>query len=144
MKNIILFSLSICFELRLSAVESPPPPESPAVNCALSYFKALISGDTETADSLVTVPYSLDRKKILKTLEEVKAVHAGILEKKGKRAVPTFEISTPREIVPLDMDVFNDPYQVIRFTLPKEKSSDYVDIYVRKTAEGVKVIGFSD
>ena len=51
----------------------------PVVDIAVNYFTALIGGDLETANSLVGVPYSFDRKVIIKTIDEVKARHEKVI-----------------------------------------------------------------
>ena len=52
---------------------------------AIDYFVKLTSGDIEAANKLVTVPFTLDLKKVLKTTEEVIGFHTKMIGKKGKR-----------------------------------------------------------
>ena len=54
---------------------------------AAAYFEAIMTGDVEKANALIDVPYSFDRKSILRTVDQVDAVHKQFAEK-GKRPVP--------------------------------------------------------
>ena len=76
-------AFSILFSSALFAAD---PPKDQAQVAA--YFDAIMAGDVEKANALITVPFSLDRKSILKTKDEVDAVHKKIAEQKGKRPVP--------------------------------------------------------
>ena len=111
-----------------------------ATNVAVSYFTALIGGDLEKANELVTAPYDLDGKKVLSTTEEVWAVHKRIIEKKGKRDVPAYKIVELDDAELLDDDSF-PPHIVIRFKIAGD--DEKIDVFV--TSDGdPKVIGFTD
>ena len=53
--------------LALGAAETRAQADK-AQEAAAGYFEALFSGKVEAADALCQVPFSLDRKKILKTV----------------------------------------------------------------------------
>jgi hypothetical protein len=105
---------------------------------AVAYFEALITADVEKADKLVTVPYSLDRKKVLKSLDEVKEIHQAIAKNKGKRPVPKYTIGKTDKAPALDAAVF-PKYVVYRMSIEKE----HVDVYLT-VEDAPKVIGISD
>lgn len=107
---------------------------------ASAYFEALITADAEKADPLTAVPFSLDGEKILKTAEEVKAVHQTIATKKGKRPLPNYTIEKTDKAPALDATVF-PKYVVYRVSI--ENSKKHVDVYLTSGA-APKVIGFAD
>ena len=111
------------------------PPDSKGV--AVAYFVALTSGDTNSANAVIAVPYACDGKEILRTREAVEKLHSDILVNKGKRKVPEYTVSTPRNAAALDRKVFPD-YEVFRIAIAG--SDEHVDIYVSKG----KVVGFRD
>jgi hypothetical protein len=112
---------------------------------AQQYFNSLVGGDTDTADKIVGVPFSLDRKKVLHKLEEVKAVHQKVMKDKGKRQVPANDISIPDDYKKLDEKIFKDKYKVVRFTLKEGKhKGDKIDIYLKMSGKKYVVIGFAD
>ena len=63
-------ALSILLSSALSADETPKDQAQ-----AAAYFEAMMAGDVEKANALIDVPYSLDRKSILRTVDQVDAVH---------------------------------------------------------------------
>lgn len=107
---------------------------------ASAYFEALMTGDVEKADEMVTVPYSFDRKMVLAKKAEVEAKHRAILADKGKRNVPKYKTAVPNNAPALDGKVF-PAHTVVRILI--EGDDEYIDIYVT-TGENPKVIGFSD
>ncbi|MFA7235551.1 MAG: hypothetical protein WC058_01690 [Phycisphaeraceae bacterium] len=111
---------------------------------AADYFEALTSADVEKANALIDVPYSLDRKEILRTRAEVEAVHVKIAADKGKRAVPPYTIELTDKAPKLDAAIF--PKHVayrISLTLPGRERMETIDIYVTDS-DTPKAIGFSD
>jgi hypothetical protein len=106
---------------------------------AEAYFKALVTAEVEQANALVAVPFSLDRKKVLKTLDEVHAAHQRIAGQKGKRPVPEFTISRTEVAPALDAAVF-PKYVAYRLIIA---GKEHIDIYV-SIGETPKVLGFSD
>lgn len=129
---------SVAFSILLSsALSAEDTPKDQAQ--AAAYFEALIAGDVEKANTLIDVPYSLDRKSILKTVAEVDAIHKQIAEKKGKRPVPKYTIAKTDEAPKLDAAVF-PKYVVFRVIID---GKDHIDIYV-SVGESPKVLGFSD
>ena len=142
MKYLTIITL---ISLSISSVIAEENKEDPVIKVATQYFNALSQGDVEVADKLVAAPYSLDRKKVLKTLDEVKAVHKKILEDKGKRDVPKNKVTRPEKFKKLDKEEFKNKYEVIRFTIEEgDHEGEKIDIYVIKAGESHKVIGFSD
>lgn len=111
-----------------------------ARDCATAYFEALMQADIERVTALVAAPFSFDRKEILKTKADVDKKHQDIAAKKGKRKVPEYTVSVPKDAPELDRTVFPE-YAVFRINLGEGK--DHIDIYVTKSASP-KVIGFSD
>ncbi len=110
---------------------------------AAAYFEALTKGDIAAADTLATAPFSLDRKKVLATHAEVKAIHQKILANKGQRAVPKYTIDVTTAAPPLDPKQF-PAYLAFRVTITMESGkAEHVDIYVSKMAPP-KILGFSD
>jgi hypothetical protein len=124
---------SLLVSLAFSADE---PPKSQAQ--AAAYFEALTTGDLEKANSLAGIPFSLDRKRILKTADEVGALHKQIAESKGKRPVPKYKIATTDKAPKLDPALF-PKYVAYRIVIGDES----LDIYV-SVGEAPKVLGFSD
>lgn len=106
---------------------------------AAAYFEALLTGDVEQANALADVPFSLDRKSILKIADQVAATHKQIAENKGKRHVPKYEIAKTDDAPKLDAAVF-PKYVAFRVIIDKK---GHIDIYV-SVGESPKVIGFSD
>jgi hypothetical protein len=128
------FATSILFASALFAAD--PPKEQVQ---ASSYFEAIMAGDVEKANALIAVPFSLDRKSILKTKEEVDAVHKKIAESKGQRPVPKYTIAKTDEAPKLDAAVF-PKYVAFRVVVDDK---EHIDIYV-SVGETSKVLGFSD
>jgi len=85
------------------------------------------------------VRYPLDRKSILRTVDQVDAVHKQIAEKKGKRPVPKYKIARTDEAPKLDATVF-PKYVAFRVVIDDK---EYIDFYV-SVGESPKVLGFSD
>ena len=106
---------------------------------AVNYFEKLTSGDITATDEMITVPFSLDLKKVLKTKEEVMAFHKKVLESKGKRDIPKYTVALTDEAKKLDDKIFPS-YTVFRIKI-KEKIN--LDIYVTNT-KNPQVIGFAD
>lgn len=127
-----LFSL-----LLSSALAADETPKDQAQ--AAAYFEALTAGEVEKANALIDVPYSLDRKSILKTVEEVKSVHKQIAEKKGKRPIPKYTIAKTDLAPKLDAALF-PKYVAFRVVI---EDKEFIDFYV-SVGETPKVIGFSD
>ena len=119
-----------------SAFSADDPPKGQAE--AAAYFEALTTADVEKANSLAGIPFSLDRKKILKTAEEVGATHKKIAESKGKRPVPKYKIASTDKAPKLDPELF-PKYVAFRLAIGDES----IDIYV-SVGEAPKVLGFSD
>jgi len=92
----------------------------------------------DKATAVVDVPFFLDRKTVLKTKEELLAVHQKMVESKGKRPVPKYTIAPTEDAPKLDAKLF-PKYEAYRINIGDEA----VDIYVT-TGENPKVIGFSD
>jgi hypothetical protein len=127
-------ALSILLSSALSADETPKDQAQ-----AAAYFEAIMAGDVEKANALIDVPYSLDRKSILRTVDEVDAVHKQIAEKKGKRPVPKYKIAKTDEAPTLDAAVF-PKYVAFRVVIDDK---EHIDFYV-SVGESPKVLGFSD
>jgi|SRR3954471_4944660 hypothetical protein len=132
------FALSFAFPVLFSsAILAADPPKGQVQ--AEAYFEAIVTGDVEKANALIAVPFSLDRKSILKSKDEVDAVHKKIAENKGKRPIPRYTIAKTDEAPKLDAAVFAN-YVVFRLvTEDKER----IDVYV-SVGESPKVVGFSD
>jgi hypothetical protein len=109
---------------------------------AAAYFEAVIKGDLDAANAASTVPYSFDRKKVLKTQQELEEMHRDIVKKKGKREVPRYTIESTDKAPELDPKVF-PAYLAFRVTVKTDQRSDTIDIYVLKESPA-KVIGVSD
>jgi hypothetical protein len=106
---------------------------------AAVYFESLMVGNVEMANALIDVPFSNDRKSILKTKPEVAAIHKQLVEQKGKRAIPEYTIAKTDRAPKLDAAVF-PKYQAFRLVIEDQGE---IDIYV-SVGEDPKVIGFSD
>ncbi|MFW6052688.1 MAG: hypothetical protein ACOC8I_02130 [Desulfosalsimonas sp.] len=114
--------------------------EPAAKEVAMKYFEVLMAGDIEKANEFSTVPYSLDCWETLTKKEQVEEEHKNIVDIKGKRAVPEYEVTVPQNPEKLDPTVFPE-YAVYRINI--EGMDEHVDIYV-KSGENPKVIGFND
>lgn len=128
------FAFSVFFSSALFAAD---PPKDQAQ--AAAYFEAIMTGDVEKASALIAVPFSLDRKSILKTKEEVDAIHKKIAENKGQRPVPKYTIAKADDAPKLDAAVF-PKYVAFRVVMEDKEG---IDIYV-SVGESPKVLGFSD
>ncbi|MFN0016740.1 MAG: hypothetical protein ACKVP0_00690 [Pirellulaceae bacterium] len=127
----------VTLSLIVSAADAADePPKSQAQ--AAAYFEALTTGDVEKANSLAGIPFSLDRKRILKTADEVNAIHKQIVESKGKRPVPKYKIAPTDKAPKLDPALF-PKYVAFRVVIDDES----LDIYV-SVGEAPKILGFSD
>ena len=126
----------IVFSLSLTAGEADLEIQK---KVAIDYFVKLTSGDIEAADALITIPYTLDLKKVLKTKEEVYGFHKKALESKGKRAIPEYTADVTGEAPRLDPKIF-PPYTPFRV---KIKGHGHLDIYITNTKDP-KVMGFTD
>lgn len=104
---------------------------------AIRYFEALVTGNVARADSLATVPYSLEGE-VLRSMDEVKALHRKILEDKGRRKAPRFSVRQTSGS-PLDSTVFA-PHRTFQFFTGKKT---LVNVYVT-TGDSAKVVGFVD
>ena len=128
--------LVIVFSLSLISGESDLESQK---KIAIDYFVKLTGGDIEAADELITIPYTLDLKKVLKTKEEVYGFHKKALESKGKRDIPEYTCELTKEAPKLDPNIF-PPYTPFRV---KIKGHGHLDIYVTNTKDP-KVMGFTD
>ena len=106
---------------------------------AVKYFEKLTIGDIETANELVTTPYTLDLKKVLNTKEEVFEFHKKMLSKKGKRDIPKYTCKVTDDAIKLDPKVF-PPYTPFRIEI---KGNGKLYIYV-SNKEVPKILGFAD
>ncbi len=131
-----IICLVIIFSISLIAGESDLEIQK---KIAIDYFVKLTSGDIKGADALITIPFTLDLKKVLKTKEEVFGFHKKALESKGKRDVPEYSAGVTEEATKLDSKVF-PPYTAFRI---KIKGHGHLDIYVTNTKDP-KVMGFAD
>lgn len=127
----------VALALIVSSAFSADDPSKSQVEAA-AYFEALTTGDVEKANSLAGSPFSLDRKRILKTAEEVSALHKQIIESKGKRPVPKYKIAPTDKAPKLDPALF-PKYVAYRIIIGDES----LDIYV-SAGDAPKVLGFSD
>ena len=131
--SLMMFTAILSLPLLVAADDGPT-----GQKIAGDYFVALITGDVEAAIALTDAPFSLDRKRILKTVEEVHAAHREILKRKGKRPVPRFTVGPATMAPALDARQF-PKYVAYRINVGDE----HVDVYV-SAVERPKVIGFSD
>jgi hypothetical protein len=129
--------IATCSMLCTSSLFSAEPAKEQAI--AAAYFEALIGGDEVKANELITVPFSLDRKSILKTKEEVEAVHRRIAKEKGKRPIPKYTVAKADKAPELDAILFP---KYVAFRLLME-DDEWIDIYV-SGGDAPKVLGFSD
>jgi hypothetical protein len=136
MKHLVL-CITTCSLLFTTALVSAEPAKDQAV--AAAYFEALIGGDEAKANELIAVPFSLDRKSILKTKEEVEAVHKQIAKEKGKRPVPKYTIAKTEKAPKLDAAIF-PKYVAFRVLM---EDDEWIDIYV-SGGDAPKVLGSSD
>jgi hypothetical protein len=130
----IAASIMLLASVAIAAEEKPDPRKE----IAGKYFAALFSGDAEKASALCAVPFSMDRKKVLETKEEVDAMHKDVATKKGKRELPAYTIEKTDAAPKLDEKVF-PKYVAYRVTV----GGEHVDVYVTQ-GDDSKVIGFSD
>jgi hypothetical protein len=125
------------------ADESKPKAESKqpsAKDVAAAYFEALTQANLEKVDSLVSVPFSLGGKDTIKDIAELTAKNKEIVSLKGKRAVPAYTVSIPKDAKGLDRAAFPS-WEVYRISITNTEYQ--LDIYV---LPGVtpKVIGWTD
>lgn len=132
--QLCVFAFSVLLSCALVAAD---PPKDQAQ--AAAYFEALMAGDVEKANALIAVPFSLDRKSILKTKDEVDAIHKKIAESKGQRPVPKYTIAKTDDAPQLDAVVF-PKYVAFRVVMEDKEG---IDIYV-SAGDSPKVLGFSD
>ena len=145
------FAALASFPLSASAQDSPstaPPNEAKSgeeskklssKNAAISYFEALTQADLEKVAALVAVPFTIDGQGAVKSKEELAVKHKEIVGLKGKRAVPAYTVSVPKDAKQLDRGVF--PSWVV-FRISITNTEYQVDIYVLPGV-GPKVIGFA-
>jgi len=135
MKSFTLCALAIWSSCSSPLLAAEPPKDQAQ---AAAYFEAIVAGDAVKADQLSTVPFFFDRKQILKTKEEVHAIHQKIADDKGKRPVPPYTIAKTDPRPMLDAAVF-PKYTAFLVVVGKEG----IVIFVSE-GESPKVIGFSD
>ncbi len=142
MRNFLLIVMLTVLCTPLLAHAAAPERDAPGAGESLArlYFVALTEGDTKTADKIVTTPYYLDRKAVLKTLPEVKKLHQKILASKGKRKVPVFTVTISDTPQKLDPEIF-PPHTAYKIRI--EGAKDTVNIYVTNGPEP-RIIGFDD
>lgn len=58
-----------------------------AAQVAKAWFVSLIQGETAVTTSLSAVPFSFDKKQVVKTLTDLKKLYEQIVRKKGKRDI---------------------------------------------------------
>lgn len=126
----------IVFSLSLTAGEADLEIQK---KVATDYFVKLTSGDIEAANEMVTIPFTLDLKKVLKTMDEVIGFHKKMLSSKGKRDIPEYTADVTGEAPRLDPKIF-PPYTPFRI---KIKGHGHLDIYITNTKDP-KVMGFTD
>lgn len=134
----LALAFPIFFASALYAAE-PPKGQNPDQAQAAAYFEALTAGDAEKANALVAVPFSLDRKAVLKTKDEVDAIHKKIAKNKGRRPIPKYTIAKTDDAPKLDAAIF-PKYAAFRVVV---ENKEVIDIYVSADASP-KVLGFSD
>lgn len=140
MKSILCCLLAFPFCCNLVLAEDKVPADQAK---AAAYFEALVSGDAERANTLIAVPFSLDRKSVLKTTDEVAEIHKKIALTKGIRVVPKYTVEKTDKAPELDATIF-PKYTAYRFVFEDEKQrTQTIDIYVT-AGEFSAVIGFSD
>ena len=105
---------------------------------AAGYFEALFTGNAKKATELSAAPFSLDRVKVLQTIDEVAEIHDKIARDKGSRKLPPYTIAPTDKAPKLEAKVF-PKYEAYRVSIGDE----HIDIYVTKD-DKPKVIGFSD
>jgi len=112
---------------------------------AVAYFEALTGGDVDRANELSTVPYSLEGRKVLTTLEELADLHAEVASSKGEREMPPYTMrqldGSTAEGIQLDADLFpaHDTFEAVL----NEGDESLVVLFVSK-GDDPKVIGFKD
>jgi hypothetical protein len=111
-----------------------------AKDVATAYFEALTQADLEKVDSLVSVPFSLGGKDTVKDIAELAKKNKEIVAQKGKRAVPAYTVSIPKDAKGLDRTTFPS-WEVYRISITNTEYQ--LDIYV---LAGVtpKVIGWTN
>jgi len=106
--------------------------EDGAVQVAKAWFTSLMHGDTEVSTTLSSVPFTLDRKHEIASLEELRKVYKGVVESKGKRDPKIIsakvESSTPEKIT---------------VSIKIEKDDEVITVFI-KPGDALHVIGFAD
>jgi hypothetical protein len=127
---------------------------NPKQKLAAAYFEALTTADVKKANEMVDVPYSMDRKTVLTTREEVEDMHQQIADRKGKRDIPQYTIELTNHAPELDKARF-PKYVVYRIavtlvkpvttqsTATTREHKEHVDLYV-VDSDTPKIVGFSD
>ncbi|MHB1156151.1 MAG: hypothetical protein ACYC26_04855 [Phycisphaerales bacterium] len=108
---------------------------------AEAYFAALATGDVAKVDEVTDVPFSFDRKEVLRTREQVHDAHAKLANEKAKREMPQYTIVVTDRAPKLDPAVFAK-HVVYHIVARWGERSDEVDIYVTDSPSP-KVIGLS-
>ncbi|MBN1911431.1 MAG: hypothetical protein JW818_16935 [Pirellulales bacterium] len=116
--------------------------EKAAQKVAADYFEAVTKAEVAKANSLATVPFSLDGKKTLTKKEEVEAMHKEIADRKGARELPEYKVALTEKGIVLDKEVF-PAYRTFRISLKYNGRDVKIDIFVKK-GKDPKVIGFAD
>ncbi|MCP3923634.1 MAG: hypothetical protein GY714_13725 [Desulfobacterales bacterium] len=127
---ILLIVLFLSFNARAGELES--------TEVAKIYFESLFSGNLEVAMEVVDIPYSFDRKKIIKNKKDLFELHKRLTSYHKK--VPAYLIEKGKRFTKLDPSEFKEKYDVVRFNIDGEG----INIYTQKKGENYKVIGFSD
>ena len=103
-----------------------------AVQVAKAWFTSLMQGETDVTTALSVVPFSLDGKREIATLAELKKIYDGVVEKKGKRnlkvASTKVNLSTPEKVTVL---------------ITIEGDDETISVFV-KPGDACRVIGFRD
>ncbi|MCE9519171.1 MAG: hypothetical protein K8R87_06440 [Verrucomicrobia bacterium] len=94
-----------------------------ATQVAKTWFTSLMGGEAAVTTSLCAVPFSFDGKKEIKTLPELEALYAQIINEKGKRDLkPVFvkiESSSPEKVVVI-LTIEGDDQKIAVFVKPGE------------------------
>jgi hypothetical protein len=103
-----------------------------SVQVAKAWFISLMQGDTAVTASLSEAPFSLDGKREIATMGELKKIYDQVVEKKGKRnlkvASTKVNFSTPEKVTVL---------------ITIEGDDETIAVFV-KPGDAFRVIGFRD
>lgn len=137
----VLFLISVLFLTSITYGDDTEKMHEFADN----YFQAMMK-DNKKADKMVLLPFSLDKKKILKTKKEMQDFHLKTKEKMGlSQHFMEYHLTTASKYVPLKGEEYKDvKYEVVKVNFEGEFKGEHFNIYVVRKNGKFLVIGIED